>query len=367
MSDGHKPTSLASGTVWSRRQLMMLLQGQVQTMLDRMAEGVLFMTSSGQILLANAASRRLLGLPDRAADGARLWEFVQHPVLEQLVESALNSQQPHMRELTVSVPDERILQVQVMSSEGSAAESTVSIVLHDVTELRRLERIRQDFVANVSHELRTPLTSIKGFIETLLHGAIDDPGHSRRFLALVEEDVNRLARLTDDLLELAKVESFGKPKTIQSVDVRQITCDVVESLKPQIHGKRIAVDIAAAAPVPAALGDPDQIQQVLWNLLDNAIKYNTEGGRVNIALRAVDGWLTVRVADTGIGIPPDDLVRIFERFYRVDKARSRALGGTGLGLSIVKHIIEAHGGQVDVSSRPGSGSTFQFTLPTRPL
>jgi len=332
-------------------------------MLDRMAEGVLLITPEGQVLFANAASRRLLGLPDDATGCERLWDALRHPGLQELTERAWQTGAPQMREITVQVPEERIVQAQVMSGDVHTAEPTVAIVLHDVTELRRLERVRQDFVANVSHELRTPLTSIKGFIETLLQGAIDDPGHNRHFLTLVEEDVNRLARLTDDLLELSKVESLDKPKTIQAVDVPRLTQDVVASLMPQIRAKQITVTVQPDGRMTEAKGDPDQLRQVLWNLLDNAVKYNVEGGRILLRLQAGEGSLRVEVADTGIGIPAEELPRIFERFYRVDKARSRALGGTGLGLSIVKHIVEAHGGQVEVTSEPGRGSTFQFTLP----
>lgn len=340
-----------------------LSQGQFHSLLDQMAEGVLFLGPHGQILLANAASRRLLGLPDKAASGGRLWDSVRHPSLQEMVTRALESTQPQMREIIVQVPDERIVQVQVMSGDGKLLESTIAVVLHDVTELRRLERVRQDFVANVSHELRTPLTSIKGFIETLLQGAIDDPSHNRQFLGLVEEDVNRLARLTDDLLELSKVESLGKPKTIQAIDVPRIVHEVVESLKPQIHTKQLTITVDPHPRLREVQGDPDQIRQVVWNLLDNAIKYNVEDGRIEMTLHADEAWLSVRVADTGIGIPAEELPRIFERFYRVDKARSRALGGTGLGLSIVKRIVEAHGGQVEVESELGRGSTFQLTLP----
>ena len=345
--------------------LALLSTDQLYSMLDRMAEGVLFIAPDGRIFLANAASRRLLGLPDGSIIGTRVWDYARSANFQELVERVLETNQPQMREVTVQGPEERIVQAHVMSADTKTGEQTLSVVLHDVTELRRLERIRQDFVANVSHELRTPLTSIKGFIETLLHGAIDEPEHNRQFLALVEEDVNRLARLTDDLLELSKVESFGKPKSLQAVDVPRLIHDVVESLQPQSRAKEIVVTLRPHELLPRITGDPDQIRQVLWNVLDNAIKYNVEQGRVDIELRSDGPWLYVKVTDTGIGIPADEVPRIFERFYRVDKARSRALGGTGLGLSIVKHIVEAHGGQVDVTSEPGRGSTFQFSLPCR--
>lgn len=336
---------------------------QLHSILDRMAEGVVSMTAEGRILLANAAARRLLGFPEQHGQHERLWERSDLLSLRELVNETHRSGAPQVRELSLHVPEERIVQAQVMADESRADQPAVFIVLHDVTELRRLERVRQDFVANVSHELRTPLTSITGFIETLLQGAIDEPDHNRRFLTLVEEDVNRLARLTDDLLELSKVESLGRPKTTQAVNVPRIIQDVVAALKPQIQAKQITIAIQSGEHLPEAQGDPDQIRQVFWNLLDNAIKYNVEEGRIEVAVESHGPWLSARVTDSGIGIPADELPRIFERFYRVDKARSRALGGTGLGLSIVKHIVEAHGGEVTVTSEPSQGSTFQFTLP----
>ena len=184
--------------------------GQLRSLLDRMAEGILSTTRDGRVLLANAAARRLLGLGNADVDAEWFWRWIQRANLEEVVRTVLSTGQVQVREVFLRLPEERTLQVQIMRGQDHAAEQTLSIVLHDVTELRHLERVRQDFVANVSHELRTPLTSIKGFIETFLQGAIDDPEHNRRFLTLVEEDVNRLARLTEDLLELSKVESFGK-------------------------------------------------------------------------------------------------------------------------------------------------------------
>ncbi|MBI3331236.1 MAG: PAS domain-containing protein [Candidatus Omnitrophica bacterium] len=336
---------------------------QLRSILDRVAEGVLSIAPDGRFTLANASARRLLGLPDEGPERAWRWEEVRDPGLREMVEQALATGLLQVREIALHAPEGRIVQVQVTREPGVGTDQTIAIVLRDVTELRRLERVRQDFIANVSHELRTPLTSIKGFIETLLAGAVDEPDHNRRFLTLVEEDVNRLARLTDDLLVLSTVESLGRPKTIQAVDVPRIIQEVVEALRPQIHAKQIAIAVQPHGRPAEAKGDPDQIRQVLWNLLDNAIKYNVEGGRIDITLHADPPWLSTRVADTGIGIPADEVPRIFERFYRVDKARSRSLGGTGLGLSIVKHIVEAHGGQVEVASELGRGSAFQFSLP----
>jgi len=332
----------------------------LRAILNALDEGVFSLDSTGVVLFCNEASRHLLGFGDAQVIGQSLWPFVRQPTLQQFVTRAFQDGTAPSQELSLFVPEERIAQVSVVvsSSFGRAV-----VVLRDVTELRRLERVRQDFIANVSHELRTPLTSIKGFIETLLNGVIDDPAHNRQFLRLVEEDVNRLARLTEDLLELSKIESLGKPKTLQPVDVVQTIRDVVASLAPQIKARRLMVTTEHFGPLPKVAGDPDQLRQVFWNLLDNAVKYNIEGGRVTVRVRYHKTFLYTEVGDSGIGIPPADLPRIFERFYRVDKARSRALGGTGLGLSIVKHIVEAHNGQVSVESEAGGGSTFRMSLP----
>lgn len=338
------------------------LSSPITAVLEHLGDGVLIVQEDGAIRQANAAARRLLGLGGPASGSSRRCP----PSVQQMVVRAMAEGVPQAEELTVIAPEERILQVRAIGVRMPGSPPGAAVILRDVTELRRLERVRQDFVANVSHELRTPLTSIKGFIETLLHGAIDDPANNRRFLALVEEDVDRLARLTNDLLELSTVESIGKPKTLQAVDALRILRDVLETLKPQIERKRIGVALSPDAPRREVRGDPDQVRQVCWNLLDNAVKYNVDGGRIEVAVALQDGAIAVRVTDSGIGIPPEDLPRIFERFYRVDKARSRALGGTGLGLSIVKHIVEAHGGSVQVTSEPAHGSCFEVTFPAWP-
>ena len=330
-----------------------------RAILEALAEGVLYLDEEGRVVLSNRAAQRLLGVEAAELPGGCVWDVMREPALQHVVRAALEDDTPQALELSMLTPEERLVRVEVTP----VSQRRVVLVLRDVTALRHLERVRQDFVANVSHELRTPLTSIKGFIETLLDGALDDPTHNRRFLRLVEGDVDRLARLTDDLLELSKAELLGKPKSIQPVDTLQLIQDVIAALTSQAKARRVAMRVDHLGPVPHAKGDPDQLRQVFWNLLDNAVKYNVEGGLVVARLRHHKGFLYVEVEDSGIGIPPDELPRIFERFYRVDKARSRALGGTGLGLAIVKHIVEAHDGQISVASQPGQGSTFRVTLP----
>ncbi len=237
------------------------------------------------------------------------------------------------------------------------------VVLHDVTELRRLERVRQDFVANVSHEFKTPLTAIQGFAETLLGGALDDPKNNVRFLQIIRNHAMRLARLTDDLLKLARIEAGKMEVEFFSVGLMELIEGCAETALMKASKKQITLDIEVPSGLPAVRGDAELLKDVLQNLLDNAIQYTPAGGRIHVTAAAGPKDATVTVSDTGIGIPLADQERIFERFYRVDAARSREAGGTGLGLSIAKHIMEAHGGRLRVESEVGKGSRFSFSIP----
>jgi two-component system phosphate regulon sensor histidine kinase PhoR len=236
--------------------------------------------------------------------------------------------------------------------------------LHDITRLRQLEQVRKDFVANVSHEIKTPLASIKAFAETLRTGAIDDPANRKEFVEVIEKDADRMTRLVDDLLELSSIESGRRAPNFESIALAECAQGVAVSLAPLAERKQVRIEIRIPNDLPPLRADKGQLRQVLTNLLDNAIKFNKDKGGVTVTASADQRVVTVVVQDTGSGIPAEDLPRIFERFYRVDKARSRELGGTGLGLAIVKHIVDAHGGSVGVESEPGQGATFRFTLPT---
>jgi len=236
------------------------------------------------------------------------------------------------------------------------------MVFHDVTRLRRLERAREEFVANVSHELRTPLSHIKGYVETLLAGAKDDPAHATRFLEAIARNAARLELLIQDLLAISELESGRMQLRMEPVPLRQFVDDVFSSFRDRAVAR--GVKLVNATPELVVRADPERLQQVFANLLDNAIKYGRENGTVTVHARLLpDQVIEVSVQDDGPGIPTEALERIFERFYRVDKARSRAHGGTGLGLAIVKHIVQAHGGMVWAESVPGKGATFYFTLP----
>jgi two-component system phosphate regulon sensor histidine kinase PhoR len=240
-------------------------------------------------------------------------------------------------------------------------------VLHDLTALRQLERVRTEFVANVSHELRTPLTAIQGYLETLLSGALDEPENARRFLEIVLRQSERLGRLLNDLTDLSNIELGKVTLRREPLALDEVVSAVLGMIGPRATRSRVRVTADVPAELPAVMADRDRLAQILINLVDNAVKYTPEGGSVTVTARAAgDGMVEVVVADTGIGIPAADLPRITERFYRVDKARSRELGGTGLGLAIVKHLVLAHGGELRIESPQQQGTIVRFTLPGPP-
>lgn len=337
-------------------------RNQAQAILESMVEGVLALDQEGRVLWLNGSGQRLFGVPSRQAIGKRFIELFRQPAVEELLSEALGQGRPAAREVTVFSPQERIVRFQATPCERGSGAAALVLVTQDVTDFRRLEGLRREFVANVSHELKTPLTSIKGLVETLLNGALDDSPTNRRFVSLIDEDATRLTQLIDDLLALSQIESQGVSLNRSPVELGPLVESVVASLQPGIGQRRLLVTLGIPSGL-SAQADPDRLRQVLANLIDNAVKYNTEGGTITVSVAPQGGWITMTVADTGIGIPAKDLPRIFERFYRVDKARSRELGGTGLGLSIAKHLVEAHGGTISVQSHPGQGSTFSFTLP----
>ncbi len=251
-----------------------------------------------------------------------------------------------------------------LNETGTKLERIVKQLESEHSELERLERVRRDFVINVSHELRTPLASIQGYAETLLDGAIHDPDNNLRFLRIIRQNAERLTGLTADLLTISRVELGTKQFQFASYYVNPLLTDHVDTMRPIAGKKRIDLELRPAAPVTEVFCDADAMHQILTNLLDNAIKYTPEGGKVLVgALPLGEKWVEIYVQDTGIGIPKDELPRLFERFYRVDKARSRELGGTGLGLAIVKHLVRAQGGEIRVESEIHGGSRFSFTLP----
>lgn len=337
---------------------------QLRTILSGMVEGVVALDSDQRILYANERATQLLGLPMQAPFGRRLWEVVRQRPLLDVVQRALDNSEPQREELGWSGPTVRNLTVHAARLPGLPPRGAV-LVLHDTTELRRLERLRQEFVANVSHELKTPLSIIKACVETLLDGAMDDPHHRRQFLEQLDSQSNRLHALILDLLSIARIESGEELFDFQSIPVCEVVQTCLERHRPRAEAKEQIFEMTPPAGDEelAVWADEEALEQILDNLLDNALKYTPQGGRVGVSWRREGEQVCLEVADTGIGIPESDLPRIFERFYRVDKARSRELGGTGLGLSIVKHLAQAMNGSVRAASRLGHGTTFTVCLP----
>jgi len=339
-------------------------RGRLQAVLSSMVEGVLVLDRERKILLMNAAIARMFLLEDSAVLGRPLIEVFRHRQLHQLVQRTLESGADQSEELAMFIPDERIFSVQASVSEKGGV--AVVLVFHDVSSLKRLERIRKDFVANVSHELRTPMTSIKGYIEALIDGAKDDPRKCVEFLRIIQKHADQLTALLSDLLQLSTIESGRYQWQRGTIPVADLIGKAVHLLQPQAEKKGQTISTGSAADAGSVIGDADKLTQVLINLIDNAIKYSPAGGRITVEARQDATGVEIAVGDTGIGIPSKEIVRIFERFYRVDRARSREVGGTGLGLAIVKHIVEAHGGKVSVESQIGKGSRFIVTLPKQP-
>ena len=336
---------------------------QLRAILSGMVEGVVALDADQRILFANDRAAELLEFPTRTPVGRRLWEVMRRRPLLDLVQLALKRPEPCREELRSSDGSSRSLTVHAARLPGPPPRGAV-LVLHDTTELRRLERIRQEFVANVSHELKTPLTGIKLCTETLLAGAVEDPQHRMRFLEQIANQSERLHMLILDLLSLARIESGEELFEFEAVPVQSIVSACLDRHRPKAEARRQTLELTPEAPPLAVVwADEEAVEQILDNLLDNALKYTPEGGHVRVGWGEENGQVWLQVADDGIGIPESDLPRIFERFYRVDKARSREMGGTGLGLAIVKHLTQAMKGNVQAASRPGQGATFTVRLP----
>ena len=338
-------------------------QAKVRTILDGMTEGVVALDERGHLVLLNPAARMMFGVDDAAPEGRSFLEVIRQKGLFDLVEEVRASGAPLRDELELGPPVNRVVAARGAPVGLGGQGAGVLLVLHDVTELRRLERVRSEFVANVSHELRTPLTCIKGYLETLLDGALDDPAHARRFLEVAGTHAERLDRLIDDLLELSNIESGRVALAPTQFDLGEVVAGVAAMFERRTAQNHQSLE-RAVPPRLAVRADRDRLVQILVNLVDNAVKFTPEGGRVRIeAGLGPAGRVEVRVRDTGVGIPSTDLPRITERFYRVDRTRSRAVGGTGLGLAIVKHLVQAHGGELRFESEVGHGTTVSFTLP----
>ncbi len=359
-------------------------QSRTAAILDSMAEGVAVVGADERVVFSNAAFAQILGLGGNdtyAGQGAGQWaghglmlvELVRQSELLVLVKKALAERRRVESDVTVGTLCPRTFAVTAApvesaradAVEGNAKGETLGavLVLHDISELRRLERVRRDFVANVSHEFKTPLTAIRGFAETLLGGALDDAEHRARFVEIIREHAERLTRLTDDLLRLSKMEAGQLALEFKPVDAAELLVSCLDTAKFGAEQKKLEIELHCANKMPPVRGDAGRLRDVIQNLLDNAVQYTPAGGRIVVSANAKNGDVVFDVSDNGIGIPQADLGRIFERFYRVDDARSREVGGTGLGLAIAKHIVEAHAGKIWVESTVGEGSSFHFSIP----
>ena len=345
-----------------QQQTSLDAQAQQKVLFDSMLEGLLLLDRSRKIYLVNRAFKNLFGLKTELR-GKTIVEALRLHELDELIQRVEAEQQVLDYEIKLPDLNERWLQVNAAVITNAAGERDGTIlVFRDLTRLKQLERTREEFVANVSHELRTPLSLIKGYVETLLDGARDNPEVAERFLKIIERNANRLDLLIQDLLTISALESEKIKLNLQPVELRALAGKVLTDLNAKAENKN--VELVNDVPELTVNGDVNRLDQVLANLVDNAIKYGRAQGSVRVGgKKLANGALEIFVRDDGPGIPPEAIDRVFERFYRVDKARSRDQGGTGLGLSIVKHIVQAHGGEVRVESELGTGATFFFTVP----
>ncbi|MBI2917549.1 MAG: HAMP domain-containing protein [Chloroflexi bacterium] len=337
-------------------------RNKLSAVLDTMADGVVVIRAEGRIELVNRAAQELLQLAGQDAVGGRFMETVRDHELQRLVSRSFETARQHHDEVEL-LHTRRFLSVVATPLSGDGSPG-VLLTLHDLTGIRQMDTTRREFVSNVSHELRTPLASLKAMVETLESGALDEPQAARDFVRRIHGEIERLGGMAGDLLELSRLESGQVSLHTALVDLGLLVLEVQGQFQPRAEAKGIVLEVSLPGGLPRVLGEPDKLRQVLINLLDNALKFTAQGGRIVVAASEEGRCVEVSVRDTGIGISQEHLPHVFERFYKAD--RSRRDGGTGLGLSIVKHIVQAHGGEVRVVSREGEGSTFSFTVPKAP-
>lgn len=339
-------------------------RNKMRAILASMTDSLLAVDQVGRVILINPAAEHMFGKKGSGVKNNYLLEVIRNHEADDLVKQVLAKGMPMEKEVRLFPTTNQLFKLNgspIISEQGRIAGAVLAI--RNITEIRRLEQVRKEFVANVSHELRTPLTSIRGFIETLLEGALEDPELSRRFLTILDSEAQRLQSLIEDLLALSNLENLSYKKDPGRAYIKPVMERIFATVAPLVHEKEIELTTEIADDFSALAVSENYLSQVLLNLIDNAVKYTPKGGKVFVRACKKNNTAFIEVEDTGIGIPADSIPRVFERFYRVDKARSRDMGGTGLGLAIVKHIVESHGGSVSVQSQPGQGSCFCFTLP----
>ena len=341
-------------------------RNELETVLSSMLEGVIAVDNEERIISINQAAAQLFETDFETFQYRSIQETIRNLPLQQFINKALSSTQPLQEDITLFKNQQRILDVKSSPLlDANKIHMGTLIVLNDVTHLRRLENMRSDFVANVSHEIKTPLTAIKGFVETLQHGKVEKPEETRRFLEIIQRHVDRLNSIIEDLLTLSKIEQEDEAGTLnlRNWKIADVFQAAIQICRAKAEEKDLIIEVAGNKNARADF-DPTLIEQAVVNLLDNAVKYSNPGGSITLSAEINDSEILINVWDQGIGIAQKHLPRLFERFYRVDKSRSRQLGGTGLGLAIVKHIAQAHGGYVTVESTVGEGSTFTIHLPS---
>jgi two-component system phosphate regulon sensor histidine kinase PhoR len=348
-----------------RMQTVIRQRNENEAVLSSMSEGVIALDREEHIININRAAAEMFGCSPSQSGGRNIREIARNSDLHRFISKSLSGEEPAEADIIFYHDGERILHIH--STPLCLTENErigILIVMNDVTRLRQLENIRRDFVANVSHEIKTPLTAIQGFVETLRHGALNNPDEAERFLGIIEKHVGRLAAIIDDLMHLSKIEQEKENKGIplEPGRIKDIILTAVQVCQTKAADKNIQIDLNCDDEMNAAI-NPPLLEQAVVNLIDNAVKYSEDGSTVQISAVMTDAGIDISIQDHGIGIAKEHLPRLFERFYRVDKARSRKLGGTGLGLAIVKHIVQAHNGNIFVDSNPGEGSIFTIHLP----
>jgi two-component system phosphate regulon sensor histidine kinase PhoR len=346
-------------------RILMEEREQSAAILASMEEGVVVVDSGQKIIFCNRAFFRAFGIQESDHKGRPAVELIHNPDMIALFQNTLLRGEIVRGEIVTGSVRTYSYAVTAAPIRSKDAIAGAVMVLHNITEIRRLERARRDFVANISHEFRTPLTAIQGFAETLLDGALEDSDNSRRFLRIIHDHALRLSRLTEDLLKLARIEAGQLALEIKPAAIDSILDSCIETGRMKAVQKNIALETEYPPDLPLLHADVRSLQEILQNLLDNAIRYTPDGGRISLRAVVCGSEMKLSVSDTGIGIPKADQQRIFERFYRTDAARSRESGGTGLGLSIAKHLVEAHGGRIQVESEVGQGSIFSIFLPLK--
>jgi len=341
-------------------------KNQIEAVLSAMSEGVMVVSKKGKIILTNNTLKEMFNLTDDPFQKP-YWEILRNREVIKLIESVLENGKPDKKEIFYLYPEERYFLANVIPL--NSPEKEVIVVMFDITEFKRLENIKADFIANVSHELRTPLTAIKGYTETLEEEAFENPQDQKHFLSIIDRHADRLINIVSDLLVLSEVEGRdalskeNENSDFEEVNIDEIIKSSLEALKTKATEKGLEVSFKTTESGHIISANRFLLEQMFINLIDNAVKYTPEHGKIGIEISSSNEGIRIEIHDTGIGIPKEGLPRIFERFYRVDKTRSRKMGGTGLGLSIVKHIVIIHGGNIEVQSEEGKGSRFTITLP----